>query len=65
MYAKLTQMKYYCLLLVQNDIHFYSLGRLANKHIGNMFSHMEDEQLDYRHHGLINTEEGNTDIDYH
>jgi len=65
MHPKLTQMKYYRLLLLRNDIRFYSLGRVANEYIVDMFSRMEDERLDYKSHGLINSAEGEIDIDYH
>jgi len=64
-FPKLTQMKHYRMHLLQNDNRFRSLGKLNNEYLVDMFSRMEDECLQYRHHGLINRAGGDKDIEYH
>jgi hypothetical protein len=61
---KLTQMKDYCMHLLQNDDRFRTLGRLNNEYLVDMFSRMEEARLHYRRHCLIQSAGGEKDIDY-
>jgi len=63
-HPKLNQIKYYRMRLLQNDDRFYSLGRLINQYLVDMFPRMEEEWLQYRRHGLIQRAGGEKDLDY-
>jgi len=62
--SKLAQMMCYHLLLLPKDIRFNLFRRLTNKFILNMFFHIKNKRLDYRHYGSINRGKGETNIDY-
>jgi hypothetical protein len=50
---------------LQNNDRMYSIGRLQDEYLLDIFSWMEDECLHYRHQGLLLRAGGNNDIDHY